>query len=360
MNHEPVVDVVIAVHDVSRPIRRAVSSVLDGSGLARVTVVCHGIAAAAVAEKLDGLDTAAIRVLEFSDGIRSPAGPFNFGLAQATAPYVAVMGSDDFLEPGAMAAWIRGAERTGADAAIARLRHQGGRVLHNPLVRWRRSQRLDPVRDRLFYRTAPLGLLRRATIDSLELRFDEGLLSGEDLAFSAKLWTSGARIDLMRDAPCYVIGGDATVRASTQPMTLDEGFRAIRGLLGRAWVSGLSPALRRSLAIKLIRVHVLGAVLARRTAESWSDGDLAELVQTVRRILSLSPGALAPLARADRDLLRAVSEPGVTPPSIAAAVAKHTAAGRLSRLVPRNPLCVFDREGSFIRYLLYRLDPVGR
>ena len=85
-----------------------------------------------------------------------------------------------------------GGSRSGADAALARLRHQDGEVLHNPLVRWRRSKRLDPVKDRLFYRTSPLGLLKRSTLEFLGLKFQEGVRSGMDMSYGARLWTSGA------------------------------------------------------------------------------------------------------------------------------------------------------------------------
>ena len=346
----------IAVHDTSRPIRRAVSSAVDPAGRVRVTVVCHGIPAASIIAQLEELP--GVRILEFSDGIRSPAGPFNFGLTQATAPYVAVMGSDDFLEPGAMGAWIAAVQRSGADVALARLRHQDGAVLHNPLPRWRRARNLDPVKDRLFYRTAPLGLLKRVTLQSLDLRFDSGLLTGEDLGFSVRLWTSGVKIDLLRDAGCYVIGGDSAERVSTGTLSLTERFRAVHGLLERGWVRSLTSAQRRALAIKLVRINVLGAV--RATAQHLEQAEIAELRETVRAVLALQPGALDPLARADREVLAAVCTPEATPASLAAAVRRRQHASRRAVILPRNPLRLIDRESSFVRYVLYRLDPMGR
>ena len=358
MHAEPTVDLVVAVHDTSRPIRRAVASVLEGTapGRVRVTVVCHGIAAGSVAEKLDGLDGAALRILEFADGIRSPAGPFNFGLAHATAEYVAVMGSDDFLEPGAMTAWIRAVRASGADAALARLRHQDGAVLHNPLVRWRRSKRLDPVKDRLFYRTSPLGLLKRSTLEFLGLKFQEGVRSGMDMSYGARLWTSGARVDFLRAAPCYVIGADATTRVSTQPMRISESFRALWGIARSEWAANLAEPQRRALAVKLIRIHILGAVLARRTAADWAGDDLADLVAALNGVLALCPSALEPFARAERDLLDALPR-GVE--RVVRATAAHARSGRSALVLPRDLRAVFDRESSFVRYLLYRLDPVG-
>jgi hydroxymethylpyrimidine/phosphomethylpyrimidine kinase len=51
---EPAIDHIIAVHDLRRPIARAVSSVLDGTTVSlRVTVVCHNVARADVADALE-------------------------------------------------------------------------------------------------------------------------------------------------------------------------------------------------------------------------------------------------------------------------------------------------------------------
>ena len=110
MATDPLVDAVIAVHDPSRPIARAVAS-LQRSGLAagtglRITVVCHNIAVDAIAAQLPDPAAPGLRLMHLEDGIHSAAGPFNAGLAAATAPYVTIMGSDDSHQPGAIAAWL--------------------------------------------------------------------------------------------------------------------------------------------------------------------------------------------------------------------------------------------------------------
>ena len=79
---------------------------------------------------------------------------------------------------------------------------------------------LDPVRDRLAYRTAPLGLLKRETVERLGLRFPEGLPTGEDQAFSARLWFEGRGLRYAAGAPRYVVGADAVTRVSTTPRPL--------------------------------------------------------------------------------------------------------------------------------------------
>lgn len=205
----PLVDLIIPVHDPRREIGRAVGSVLDGapSGV-RVTVICHGIGVDSVAEQLAGWPLESLRIVEFADGIHAPTGPFNYGLQLATGDYVSVMGSDDFLEPGTMAAWVQHVRTRSPDVLLAALRFQNGAVLRNPLTRPWRRRNLDPVKDRLFYRSAPLGLVRRSVLESLEPRFTVGVPAGGDLAVSSRLWAGDLTIDLASSDACYVIGRD--------------------------------------------------------------------------------------------------------------------------------------------------------
>lgn len=354
----PVVDVVIPVHDPSRPIARAVASVLTGTvpGSVRVIVVCHGLRADDVRESLGDVAGPDVRLLEFVDGIRSAAGPFNHGVAAATAEYVSVMGSDDFLEPDAMRLWVDYVTHERPDAALVRLRYQGAEKLHSPLARIGRSRRLDPVKDRIFYRTAPLGLLRTSLVKDLNLTFSEGFRTGDDLEFSARLWTSGGRIDYLRNLPCYVIGSDAETRTTTQPMSAEDFLQAIDALARSPWAHALPRPVKRSLAIKLTRIHLLGALVHRPLVTSWRGDDE---VHTVREVLvgltALSPGLLEPFSRAERRLLDALRRPDVSVDSIVAAIARFGSAGRIDRVLPRNPLRLVDRESTLTRYALYAI-----
>ena len=354
---EPLVDLVIPVHDPGRPVGRAVRSVLDGDpdGV-RVTVVCHGISRDAVMGQFEGL-AGGLRVVEFADGIKAPTGPFNHGLDLATGEYVGVMGSDDFLEPGAMHAWIGEVRRSHPDVLLAALRHQGAGILRNPLVRAWRRRRLDPVKDRLFYRSSPLGLLRRSVLNDLGLRFTVGVRSGGDLAISSRLWASGLRIDLASEAACYVIGADADTRVTTAPMSAAVALTAVNDLAHRDWLAAVPAPVGRALSIKLIRVHLLGAVLARPRADQWDAASVDAVRGCLAALLRLAPDALEPFPRVDRDLLDVLADPRTAPAGIAKAVTGHTAGGRASRLLPRKATRLLDREGVLVRYLLYAIDP---
>ncbi len=336
---EPFVDVVIACHDQTRPLDRAVRSVLQDETtrhLVRVTVVAHGLPADALRDRVAGID-GAVRIVEYADGIRSAAGPFNHGLSLVTADYCAVLGSDDFLEPGALAAWIRAARERTPDMAIACIRIDG------------------EAKDRLFYRTAPLGLIRTATMRQLGLGMTEGVRVGEDFVFSIRLFTQAARVDFLADAPCYVIGLDARERTTLATMDAEEDLEAVVRLLDEGVPTGLNARHRRALAVKLTRVSIIGKVRARPSAAQWRDDTEVMFVATLlRRLLALHPGAIAPFNRQDRAVLDALlTEPTIK--RVTAEVARAARAGRLRRWFTPNILRSFDRESTLRRYVLYVL-----
>ena len=154
----PDVDVVIAIHDPRRDIARSVGSALTSASVARVIVVCHNTPVDGIAAGLGTLaDDSRVQLEAFDDGLRSPAGPFNRGLDLATARFTSIMGSDDELASGAVDAWAQAAARERADVVVPPLRHAGGGLVPTPPTRPRRIAGLDGIRDRLSYRTAPLG-----------------------------------------------------------------------------------------------------------------------------------------------------------------------------------------------------------
>ena len=419
----PDVDLVIAVHDVRRDFARAVRSAFDGAhprrpttardsapgtttasrgslrGVAsrgagpgpttargpgprgtksarstgpdvRVTVVAHNLEAAVVVERLEaeGLGGAlaggTVRVLELADGVPSPTGPFTLGLDRAEARYVSIMGSDDCLEPGALAAWFAIAEARGSAAVLAPMRLDSGRLIRNPVPRpfagrwWPAA--LDPVRDRLAPRSAPLGLLRRAVVERLGLRLVPGLRTGEDIPFSARLWFSGERLDLDRTAPAYVIGTDAAERVSVGPKPVDVELAAVRLLRDEPWVESLGGAERRALAITMLRVHVLGSVARRVARGDWSNddtnaqGEVRWLGALARDWVGVVPAALDPLSRADRLVLDALLADADVERLVAAGGAR-AGAGRVDAILPARLRHTADREGTLRRYVRERM-----
>ncbi|WP_461474682.1 glycosyltransferase [Microbacterium sp. HJ5] len=359
MTDGPLLDVVIAVHDPGRRVDRALASLADPSGRARVTIVCHGLTTETVAEAIGEYDRSAVRLVPFDDGIPSPSGPFNHGLALATGDYVMIMGSDDFLEPGALGAWMDAVTASRADVQLVALRYQGGALLANPLTRPWRRRRLNAVRDRLFHRTAPLALIRRDLIALCEGPLSPGMPVGGDLAWSSALWTAPVRIDFDPRHPAYVIGADAETRVTTQPRALGAVLDPVDALLGNPWAARQPRPVRTSLVAKLLRVNVIGAIRSRPSAQAWPHEDRERIAATVSAARSYGPAGFDDLPRADRDLLDAVTAAGARADDIAAALVRYRGAGRAARLLPRRLSRAFGRESVLRRYARYTVDRRG-
>ncbi|QKJ20021.1 glycosyltransferase family 2 protein [Microbacterium hominis] len=304
------VDVVVAVHDPARPVDRAVRSALSAAapGVVRAIVVAHNTDPAGIGERLGVLARHPdVRLLDLQDGIRSPAGPFNAGLDAVTARFSSVLGSDDELAPGAVASWLRRADCTGADAVMTRLRHAGGAVVPTPPVRALRIGALDPVRDRLSYRSAPLGLVSTARFG--DLRFATGLPVGEDVPYVTRLWFSGARIAYDRRGPAYLIHTDVGGRTTVAPRPIADELAYVPVVLDDPWFTSLAADARAAIAVKLVRIHVFGAVTNRPDPAAWSTADREALRERAARILASGAGIERVLSRRDRAVLDAALDP---------------------------------------------------
>ena len=348
----PSVDVVIAAHDPRRRVDRAVASALSGShGEVRVTVVVHGRSAQDFATVLGGLwDDPCVRVVEFADGIGSPAGPFNHGLGLADAEYVSIMGSDDFLEPGAVVAWHSHALAHGTDYLMPVLRNQDGASWRDPLTRPRRHVRLDLVRDRLAYRAAPLGLIRRSLVDSTPLT--PGLATGEDIELGLHLCVTAARVDVGVGLPAYVIGADAPQRVTLQPRPAAVELRALSHLSSRPWLRELSASRRRSIAIKLWRMNVVPAIVVRAD-EDWSAADLEALGAIAGWLDDVSKGARARLSVPEARIAEAALRPSAD--RLASAVASARVATALDRVRTADPFLLCAVDGPLRRMMRLRI-----
>lgn len=328
-----VVDVVIAVHSDQRPIERAVASALTGTVPVRVTVVCHEIATRVVEARLEAVRRAlaggphSLWLLCFSDGVASPAGPFNHGLDSAQAPFVAILGSDDVLEPGAIDSWVRLQRSADADVVIPRLRHGArsgpgvppgpGPAVPTPPARPFRRRRLEAVRDRLAYRSAPLGLIRRDTLEGLGLRMVPHLRVGEDTWFALGLWTGARSIAFDRRGPAYVIGADADDRVTFTPKPVTDELACVHDAVARPALAGLPRATRRAVAAKLTRINLFAAVHNRSDGHPWTRDDLAGLRATAAALATFAPGYETVLSRAERDLLDALLAPASADDAVA-------------------------------------------
>ncbi len=299
------VDVVIAAHDPSRAVDRAVSSVLDHTrAKVRVTVVCHNIARSAFAEQLTPwLTDERLRFLEVSDGRKDPSGPFNAGLDAADGEFVSIMGSDDSLEPGAIDSWLKVAHRATSDVVLARIRHAHGGFILTPPTRPFRKHNLSGVKDRLAYRTAPLGLLRRTTVGGLRFPLVADGRPGEDFPFTATLWFAETRISFDRGGPAYLVHDDAVERVTTRPRPMHHDTATLSLFLASDAARLLSPRARHALGVKALRQNVTSWIALRPLEHDWSAPDAQDLASAIEALVEFAPRALDDVSRLDAKVL---------------------------------------------------------
>ncbi|GAB6857050.1 glycosyltransferase family 2 protein [Microbacterium xylanilyticum] len=333
----PDVDVIIAVHSATRPIRRAVASVLaGGTASVRAIVVAHNIDEEIIRRNLADLaDDERVVLLHLADGIPSPAGPMNHGLDHATADYFSLLGSDDELAPGAIDRWLAIARKQHASTVLARIDRELSGPDPMPPTRRRRTADLDPVKDRLAYRCAPLGLVSRERFG--DLRFTPGLHSGEDLEFTARLWFTGEHIAYARAVAGYVVHEDGTDRVTSAARPVAEDFAFLRAIEDSSWFARLGRRARRALGVKNLRLHVFDAILLRLRSPEGLAPHRDALIAVIAQIERMSPGAIALLSRADRAVFDALRAESPDPERIEQLLGSRWAGG-VDALLTRNPL----------------------
>ncbi|MCI6575038.1 MAG: glycosyl transferase [Actinomycetaceae bacterium] len=333
------VDVIIACHSEHRPVGRAVRSVLVGNGeYTRAIVVCHNIEAKRIRAVIPSDLRDRAQYVELNDGIHSPAGPFNYGLRCATAPWVAVMGSDDELQAGAVRSWL--ALSKDADAVIART-ELNGRTVPTPPVRIFPHRWCSPVKDRLFYQSAPLGLMRREFLKEHQLSFTSGLATGEDLEFSFRLWTEG-KIRVQRRGPAYQINSDARDRVTMRLAPAADELKHCEVLWARPDL--IDSSVREAIAFKYLRIHFFGFAWMRAQHNAWQTGDREYIARWLRVILDAAPRCVDILSRADRRLIRALLDTDTPLAELNAAALARRNFRTFTTLIPASWRMALHRE----------------
>lgn len=342
------VDVIIAAHSDQRPVGQAAASVVRGNPEAHCVVVAHNLPAAEIARAIPEDVRAEVEILELPDGIPSPSGPFNHGIAVSEAEFVSILGSDDHLDPGAVANWLTHADRSNADAVITRLVRGGERVLvRSPMVRPTRRGRMDIVRDRLPYRSAPLGLVRRSAVADFRLELTPGARSGGDLEFVTRLWALG-RVVYAGTGPGYVEMPGAQDRVTHVMKPVGEELDAAMQLVASSWFRKQPARVRRAVAVKLLRRNLVDTI-RKRTGSEWSATETRDLAEIARAFLGAAPHTRALLSSRERALLTAVQEE--QPATFPTLVARAKNYRSLTALIGPHPASAFHPAGA-LRFAL--------
>ncbi|QNN62431.1 glycosyltransferase family 2 protein [Leucobacter denitrificans] len=303
-------DVIIPVHNVERPIRRSVLSVISAKNpRIRALVIAHNIPRESILRKLKDLDLERLQVIEHRDGVFSPAGPKNAGIDASSATYIAFLDSDDEYEIGALDAFCNELQSASSpDLLIGQLRGTSQGRIMAPLPRVRRFENLDPVKDLLNNRTAPIGvMIRREVLKSTGApRFSEGYPIGEDIELGLYLWNQTRSISYSRYASGYLVHEDGTDRVTGRTLSVESALAPVARIVQMDWFKELSPQQKTAACAKLIKFQVL-----RLCHRLESVGPIGPLDREAARnvlwlLLRMSPNALGLLtpheARAARVL----------------------------------------------------------
>ena len=360
------IEVVIPVHDPARPLERGLASILgqraELSALGvdlRATVVCHNITIEDIKASLSSEHATndAVTWLGHADGIKSPAGPRNAALDNSSATFLSFLDSDDYLEPGSLAAWWKAAVAQGAAAVIAPLRTPEGSILRSPRIRPSKPAVLDAVKDGLAYRSVPYGLLRRSALLACGFRYAEGIEIGEDLEAALRLWFRGGRICYPYSSPAYHqtdASGGTRVTSAIRPLA--EEFLWLDALIGTVWIHSAPKQERRAIALKLLRVHGIGALVRRGSmsgplaATVWSEADGAAWKSAHQQLLELAGGSLPALSRRDATLCRAAAK-AQDQQQLRDAVVLHKKSGRKEELLT-DKFCSLVSGDSVVRHYM--------
>lgn len=337
-------EIVVPVHDRSRPIRRAVESVLKDPE-SRALVIAHNIEP----EVLDLPSSDRVRVLPLNAAPGMPGATFDFGIANAEAEWVGIMGSDDWYQDGGIAQMRERAHQDRADGVISPLRHQLQNVSQiKPLTM--RTKNLDAVRDRMFYRTAPLGIFRTQMMQDPRYRFGDVFPQGSDMRVTALLWTSGHKFSYYADDPAYVVGKDAKTRVTFTPRPLEASGAPMLALFDEPGVKEFSASQKHALATKMARVHVHSAVILRQSHELWLENDVAWLAGYVKKLREFDPHFDRPMNRRDRSIMVAVERGDLD--EIIYAARGWGSHNLFDRVFPQNPAAAVTERDSNLRWAI--------
>lgn len=337
-------EIVVPVHDQSRPIRRAVESLLCDHET-RALVIAHNIDPGI----LDIPNDERVRVERLNGFVGRPGACFNAGIAAAKCKWVGIMGSDDWYEPGALEAMRRHAIQDKADGVIAPLKHQT--QSHNqikPITLRRKKLRAE--RDRMFYRTAPLGIYDRDLLSDSTYRFSSEFPVGEDMRVTAALWTSGKEFSYYWSDPAYVVGSDANSRVTLAPRPLAESGAPYFALLKETQVQNFDRKTRHSFAVKMVRIHVLTAVVLRPSLEQWQPGDFEWLKKYLQALTAFDRTCYQGLSLRDQRIIWAIRDGDLA--DVLSANKAWKQGNFRERVFPRNLLAALTEKDSNLRWAL--------
>lgn len=241
-----------------------------------------------------------------------PSGPRNVGLGLARGRYVFFLDADDYFGEEALERMVAMADRAGTDVVLGKV---VGVNRGAPKSMWTATkERVDVYNSKVIYTLSAQKLFRRALLERLGLRFDEGLRTGEDALFTMEAYLRGAGVSIISDYTCYYLVGRDDGKHVTKSGTYEWRFDSVRAMM--QLIHRLEPAgpKRDFLMVRPFTVGMLqqfGPVflrdseevrrrkmeLAAPLMEAYWDAGVARLIKVAERL------RLAAVARGRADVL---------------------------------------------------------
>lgn len=158
-----------------------------------------------------------------------PSGPRNVGLSLARGRYVFFLDADDYFGEEALERMVATADRAGTDVVLGKV---VGVNRGAPKSMWRATKdRVDVYDSKVIYTLSAQKLFRRELLERLNLRFDEGLRTGEDALFTMEVYLQGAGISVISNYTCYYLVGRDDGKHVTKSGTYVWRFDSMRAMM---------------------------------------------------------------------------------------------------------------------------------
>ncbi len=203
MSEAPDVSFVIAAYNTSASIGRAIDSALAQSGVTLEVLVVDDASSDDTCEVVRRVADPRVKLIALEKN-RGPGGARNAGLDAASGRWIAILDSDDAVEPDRLARMLARAEKAGAQIAVDNLdvvAQDGSRERMFPEAELARQTQLTLpafiTSNALFRSTHNYGYMKpvflRRFLNDNGLRFDESLRIGEDYILLASALARGGR-----------------------------------------------------------------------------------------------------------------------------------------------------------------------
>ena len=222
-----------------------------------------------------------IRVIHQSNGRQGKAR--NAGMAIAKGEYIGFIDSDDYIPVEYFERLYEAAKEVGADMAIC------GIVKQKPLgnkrvIGFERNEIFDTAAEKFMVCSCPPNfhpvnkLYRRAMLDSIELRFAEGV-QYEDVMFVTRALAESGRLVTVADVwYCYVLNPHSTVKSRQTAAKQRQRYEAHRSMVDYLTSRGIFVAPRhRNITVRY--KELCGVCLWKiKEVEKWRTVRLFDLL----------------------------------------------------------------------------------